>query len=114
MNLKYIHVANVLYISIFYEQENILEIYLKIWKTQLLSAREKGVWKLRKLSKIRNQCFWHKQINTARTNSSIFEKIILKANFKINYSSMFICLVLAVAETANLGLFIISILYFFK
>jgi hypothetical protein len=55
-----------------------------------------------------------KQINTARTNASIFEQMISKTNFKINYSSMVTWLAVALAATAKLRLFIFSIIYFFK
>jgi hypothetical protein len=54
-----------------------------------------------------------KQINTTRTNSSTFEQMISKTNFKINYASKFTWLALALAATANLGLFIFTIIYFF-
>ena len=55
-----------------------------------------------------------KQINSTRTNSSTFEQMISKTNFKINYISMFIWLALALSAFANLGLFIISVIYFLK
>jgi hypothetical protein len=53
-----------------------------------------------------------KQINTTGTNSSTFKQMISKTNFYINSSSMFIwlALALALAATANLGLFILSII----
>ena len=55
-----------------------------------------------------------KQINVTRTNSSTFEQMISKTNFKINYASMFTWLALALAATANLGLFVFTVIYFFK
>jgi hypothetical protein len=40
--------------------------------------------------------------------------MISKTNFKINYASMFSWLALALAATANLRLFLFTIIYFFK
>jgi hypothetical protein len=40
--------------------------------------------------------------------------MISKINFKINHASLFTWLALALAATANLGLLIFTIIYFFK
>ena len=55
-----------------------------------------------------------KQINVTRTNSSTFEQMISKTNFEINYASIFTWLALALAATANLGLFLFTVIYFFR
>ena len=55
-----------------------------------------------------------KQINSTRTNSSTFEAMIVKENFKINYTATFIWIALALAATANLGLFIFTVIFFLK